>query len=148
MTDLERVSEESAPKGYTYSAQTGTPGHCFMAQVWKPDGTGLVEIESTQDPEEATTTARRIAASLNACAGISTEALEKGPAVAELIRESGSVAEMVEALRETLSYLAHGRVCMTLNPTEQWEERGSWSPDNCRCVIAKVHAALAKVGKR
>jgi hypothetical protein len=119
---------------YTFSPQKGAPGHCFVAQVWKPDGTSLVEIESTEDPEEATATARLIADALNA-------------------RESGSVAEMVEALRAAELALSE----FVASDCAHCGGEGSWKPDGSKmlavahksdCAVVLVRAALAKAGIR
>jgi len=50
------------PGPWSFSPQKGTRGHCYMAQVWGPDGNNLATIESTQDAEEATANARLISA--------------------------------------------------------------------------------------
>lgn len=49
------------PGPWTYSGQSGIPKHCFVAQVWRPDGGVLADIEPTEQEEEATANARLIA---------------------------------------------------------------------------------------
>ena len=43
---------------WTYSAQKGTPGHCFQAQVWDEKDQSIAVIESTKNPEDATAIAK------------------------------------------------------------------------------------------
>ena len=53
------------------TGQSGTPGHCFVAQVFGNAGP-VANIESTEDPAIATANARLIAAApdlLSACLG-------------------------------------------------------------------------------
>jgi hypothetical protein len=54
----------------TYSHQRGEPGHCFVAQVYGPDGKSVAEIEPTADPTVATGHARRFAASSDMLAAL------------------------------------------------------------------------------
>lgn len=54
--------EEKFTNGpWTFSAQRGTPGHCFQAQVWDNTGHTLACIEPTEHQNEATANARLIA---------------------------------------------------------------------------------------
>ena len=46
---------------WKYSNQKGHPGHCYLAQIWKPDGKSLATIESTHKEEEANANAKLIA---------------------------------------------------------------------------------------
>ncbi|MDV3555234.1 hypothetical protein CMU75_09025 [Elizabethkingia anophelis] len=43
---------------FTYSIQKGSKNNCFMAQVFKCNGDSIAEIESTDDPEEASANAK------------------------------------------------------------------------------------------
>lgn len=52
--------------------------------------------------------------------------------------------ELYEALEAALHGLAHSTECVRIPPTEQWGQKGSIDFGNCKCVIAKVNAALAK----
>ena len=52
-------------KKYTCSRQRGTKGHCFQAQVFRPDGTSLCAIEPTDDENEASNMAEFICKGLN-----------------------------------------------------------------------------------
>ena len=52
-------------KKYTCSRQKGTKGHCFQAQVFRPDGTSLCAIEPTDDENEASNMAEFICKGLN-----------------------------------------------------------------------------------
>jgi hypothetical protein len=51
---------------WTFDRQKGVPGHCFMAQVWGPDGAALAQIEPTDDPRDASAIAAFVAHSANA----------------------------------------------------------------------------------
>ena len=60
------------PGPYSHSPQKGTPGHCFVAQVFgpKPEERSIATIETSIYPGVATATARLLAASwdlLEAC---------------------------------------------------------------------------------
>ncbi len=55
------MSQQHTPSPWTYSPQSGTPGHCTLAQVWRPDGKSLTDLEPTADEAEATANARLIA---------------------------------------------------------------------------------------
>ncbi len=48
---------------FEYRPQTGTPGNCFVAQVFGPDGNSVARIDSTNDEADATAIARLFAAS-------------------------------------------------------------------------------------
>jgi hypothetical protein len=52
---------KGTPSPWSYSPQDGTPGHCYMAQVWDSAGKNLAEIEPTSNQEEATANAKLIA---------------------------------------------------------------------------------------
>lgn len=43
---------------FTYSVQKGSKNNCFMAQVFNDKGKSIAEIESTDNPEEATANAK------------------------------------------------------------------------------------------
>ena len=51
------------PGPWEHSEQKGSPGHCFVAQVWAPDGESLAVLDSTIDPAVATANAKLMAAS-------------------------------------------------------------------------------------
>jgi hypothetical protein len=70
--------EAQEPGPWTYSPQKGTPGHCFQAQVWGPDGETVLALEPTSDPAVATERARRICATWNALCGLKTSDIEAG----------------------------------------------------------------------
>jgi antitoxin component HigA of HigAB toxin-antitoxin module len=50
------------PAPWDCSTQRGTIGHCFCAQVWRPDGLELAHITPTEDEEEASANAKLISA--------------------------------------------------------------------------------------
>lgn len=50
--------------------------------------------------------------------------------------------EIYLALKTVLSRASHKIECMTVNPSEDWGEKGSVSFSNCRCGIARADAAL------
>jgi len=50
-------------KNLTFSAQKGTPGHCFAAQIWAEDGSSLAIIEPTENEDDATAIAQLMHAS-------------------------------------------------------------------------------------
>lgn len=52
-------------KKYTYSQQIGTKGHCFQAQVFRPDNSSLCAIYPTDDENEANNIAEFICKNLN-----------------------------------------------------------------------------------
>lgn len=54
--------KQFTPGPWSSSPQNGIPGHCFVAQVWRPDDKSLARIEPTEPPEEASANARLIAA--------------------------------------------------------------------------------------
>lgn len=56
------MSAKHTPGPWSYSAQTGPAGHCFVAQVWGPDGCSLASVQTTPDPAEATANAALFAA--------------------------------------------------------------------------------------
>jgi len=68
---------------------------------------------------------------------------EKWGACRQLLayRESGAL----EALTKAESQLAHLTECITVNPKEDWEKRGSVSFNKCKCTIAKVRLAKARL---
>ena len=45
---------------WTYSAQKGTPGHGFGAQVWDEKGQSIARINATNDPKDATAIAKNM----------------------------------------------------------------------------------------
>ena len=45
---------------WAFSPQTGTKGHCLMAQVWDDDGNPIAVIDDTLRPEQATARAKLI----------------------------------------------------------------------------------------
>lgn len=51
---------------YSYSAQRGTPGQCYLAQVFGPDGQSVLSVDSTADPRVATRIAKTCAKALTA----------------------------------------------------------------------------------
>ncbi len=100
-----------APGPLSFSAQTGPAGHCFIAQVWGPDGCSVAEIVPTEDRVEATAYARLFAAApelLEACrradAGISDWKL--GEAISPVAADY--VAAVQNALRAAIEK-AEGR---------------------------------------
>lgn len=53
------MSKFKGSKGlFTYSVQKGSKNNCFMAQVFNDKGKSIAEIESTDNPEEATANAK------------------------------------------------------------------------------------------
>ena len=56
------MTTKFTPGPWTFSPQNGGKGCCLAAQVWGSDGSSLAFIETTEDPEEATSVARLIAA--------------------------------------------------------------------------------------
>lgn len=50
---------------------------------------------------------------------------------------------LLRALKLALTKLAHKPECMTCNPADEWQEKGSWSADKCCCEIAIVEKAIA-----
>jgi hypothetical protein len=53
---------ESMRQPWSCSRQSGTPGHCFVAQVWDVDGNSIACMDATTDEELATSRARLMAA--------------------------------------------------------------------------------------
>ena len=68
----------------SHTAQTGTPGQCFVAQLFDSYGKSIASLDSTEDPATATETARRLAACWNACIGLDTESLERSDVLSSL----------------------------------------------------------------
>lgn len=52
-------------EGFEHAEQRGIPGHCFMAQVFGPDGKSVCTFDSTQDPKQATLFAQITEQALN-----------------------------------------------------------------------------------
>ena len=52
--------------------------------------------------------------------------------------------DLLEACTLALTRIAHTIQCATVNPSEQWESKGSISFDNCKCERAFIKAAIAK----
>jgi hypothetical protein len=48
---------------WAFSPQRGKPGHCFQAQVWRPDGESLADMDATPTEGEASANAALFAAS-------------------------------------------------------------------------------------
>lgn len=55
---------EATPDRYKATAQKGTPGHCYAAQVFK-DGKAFLMIEPTENEIDATRDANHVANCLN-----------------------------------------------------------------------------------
>jgi hypothetical protein len=47
---------------WSCSEQRGIPGHCMVAQIWDSQGNALASVEPSVDQDQATATARLIAA--------------------------------------------------------------------------------------
>lgn len=63
----ERTAESATINGrYTAYPQRGTPGHCYLAQVFGPDGKSVATFDSTNDSKHASRYARTLADALNA----------------------------------------------------------------------------------
>ncbi|HTU90416.1 MAG TPA: hypothetical protein VMF69_10105 [Gemmataceae bacterium] len=99
-----------------------------------PKGLYVAEIDCDDvgrftSHEQHEANARRICAAVNACKGISTEALERG-----------IVAELRAALQETRAEIEHWHSDM-LTPEERQHPRGNgWA-----CVYDRLSALLAKM---
>ena len=65
----------------------------------------------------------------------------EGDYIRALERKAG---ELLAVLKLALPGLAHRTECMTLVPTEDWPEKGSWTTANCKCEISLVEAAIKK----
>lgn len=48
-----------------------------------------------------------------------------------------------EALKLARTRMAHRIGCTTINPTEEWAEKGSINVDDCHCEISVIDAALS-----
>jgi len=94
--------------GWTFTQQTGVPGHCDCAQVWDENGKSLAIIEPTADEADATKIAAMMAsapdlvAELSAAIGYMRNAkidLETGATKATAIRTiEGGIKRAEEAL--------------------------------------------------
>lgn len=72
MADMRVVHQEAVgAEGFTYSRQSGIPGHCLVAQVFGPDGKSIASIDPTENPAVATNRARILALTLNFTEGSS-----------------------------------------------------------------------------
>lgn len=59
---------------WTFSPQKGVPGHCFVAQVWR-NGIACLEVEPTDDPDEASGIAERVCEAMNGLGDIKAKAV-------------------------------------------------------------------------
>jgi hypothetical protein len=82
------MSEEKAKAfgRYSYAKQKGTPGNCWVAQVWE-DGEAFVEVWPTQDPKVASERAEQLARMLHSHGALLAAARAM---FAELYREYGN----------------------------------------------------------
>ena len=89
----------------SHASQKGTPGQCFVAQLFDSHGKSIASLESTEDPAMATETARRLAACWNASIGLSTESLERSDVLssqnAKIRHLEARRDDLIEALSET-----------------------------------------------
>lgn len=63
---------------FTATTQDGTPGHCFCAQVFDPDGNSIAELKPTDEPAIANQRAQWLADACNAHPADGDELVDEG----------------------------------------------------------------------
>ncbi len=106
---------------------------------------GTVLHETGMGPMELADKAQRLSSeneTLRIDQGASLAAAELADRVKVL---EGERAELLEALKFSLSHIAHKPSCCSINPTEEWATRGSVTVDSCKCDRKTIITLIAKL---